>query len=181
MGSSRVKNCKTMDLQPIFNLVLVAPEIPQNTGNLIRLCANVGARLNLVTPLGFQLNDSKLSRAALDYGDVVDVIVYKSIDEYFDGVTMESVYGAVTSGTVSYTSPKYNLGDTIIFGSESSGLPSSVVEKLISENRIYIPMIPANRSINLANAAAIIVYEMWKQLDFTGAVSKSNLRQPYFS
>ena len=170
-----------MDLQPIFNLVLVAPEIPQNTGNLIRLCANVGARLSLVDPLGFQLNDPKLRRAGLDYGDVVDVIVCKSIDEYFKGVNMESVYGAVTSGTVSYTLPKYNLGDTIIFGSESTGLPRSLVEKIIPENRIYIPMIPANRSINLANAAAIIVYEMWRQLDFIGAASRFNLRQSYFS
>ena len=170
-----------MDFQPIFNLVLVAPEIPQNTGNLIRLCANVGASLNLVKPLGFQLNNSKLRRAALDYGDVVDVFVYESVGEYFNRVSMESVYGAVTSGTVSYTSPRYKLGDTVIFGSESLGLSNSLVDKLVPENRIYIPMMPANRSINLSNAVAIIVYEMWKQLGFIGAASRSNLEQSYFS
>jgi tRNA (cytidine/uridine-2'-O-)-methyltransferase len=170
-----------MDFQPIANVVLVAPEIPQNTGNVIRLCANVGARLHLVEPLGFQLENARLRRASLDYSDLTDILVHKSIDEFFQTISIDSVYGATIPGTVLYTSPRYQLGDTIVFGSESVGLPASLVDKLNFENRVHIPMMPANRSLNISNAAAIIVYEMWRQIDFSGASALAHENQSYFS
>ena len=170
-----------MDSQPIANVVLIAPEIPQNTGNLIRLCANVGARLHLVEPLGFQLQNARLRRASLDYTDLTDLRVHNSIDEFFQTITLGSVYGATIPGTVLYTTPRYQLGDTIVFGSESIGLPASVVDKLDIENRVYIPMMPANRSLNISNAAAIIVYEMWRQIGFSGASALAHENQSYFS
>ena len=158
-----------MDFQPIANVVLIAPEIPQNTGNVIRLCANVGARLHLVKPLGVQLENPGLRRASLDYSDLTDILLHNSIDNFLQTVPISTVYGATIPGTVLYTTPRYQLGDTIVFGSESVGLPSSVMDKLNFENRIRIPMMPANRSLNISNAAAIIVYEMWRQIGFHGA------------
>lgn len=170
-----------MDSQPTVNVVLVAPEIPQNTGNLIRLCANVGAHLHLVEPLGFQLTSPKLRRASLDYSDIVETRVHNSIDKYLNAVCIDSVYGAVISGSVPYTRPTYKAGDTIIFGSESVGLSNDVVEKLKIRNRVHIPMMPANRSLNLSNAAAIIVYEMWRQIGFDRTSNDANQTQSYFS
>ena len=170
-----------MNFQPIANVVLIAPEIPQNTGNLIRLCANVGAHLHLVEPLGFQLDNAGLRRASLDYSDLTDIRVHDSVNEFFQTISIGSVYGATIPGTVLYTTPRYQLGDTIIFGSESVGLPSSVVDKLNFENRVHIPMMPANRSLNISNAAAIIVYEMWRQIGFSGASVSPHEGQYYFS
>lgn len=170
-----------MDFKPILNVVLVAPEIPHNTGNIIRLCANVGARLHLVEPLGFQLNNPRLRRAALDYQDLTEIITHTSIDGFLDSVDIATVYSAVTDGQVSYTEPEYHFGDTIIFGSESVGLADDVVSRLPKENRLRIPMKPANRSLNLSNAAAIIVYEMWRQMGFSGSSDVAELEQPYFS
>ena len=170
-----------MDFQPIANIVLIAPEIPQNTGNVIRLCANVGARLHLVEPLGFRLENPGLRRASLDYSDLTDILVHNSIDELFQTISIHSVYGATIPGTVVYTSPRYQLGDTIVFGSESVGLPDSLVDKLNLENRVQIPMMPANRSLNISNAAAIIVYEMWRQIGFSGASALARENQSYFS
>ncbi len=170
-----------MNLQPIANVVLIAPEIPQNTGNLIRLCANVGARLHLVEPLGFQLENAGLRRASLDYSDLTDIRVHDSVNEFFQTLSAGSVYGATIPGTVLYTTPRYQLGDTIVFGSESVGLPDSVVDKLKFENRVHIPMMPANRSLNISNAAAIIVYEMWRQFGFSGASGSPDEDQYYFS
>ena len=170
-----------MDSQPIANVVLIAPEIPQNTGNLIRLCANVGARLHLVEPLGFELQNARLRRASLDYTDLTDLRVHNSVDEFFETITLGSVYGATIPGTVLYTTPRYQIGDTIVFGSESVGLPDSVVDKLDIGNRVHIPMMPANRSLNISNAASIIVYEMWRQVGFSGASGITQKIQPYFS
>ena len=170
-----------MDFQPIANVVLIAPEIPQNTGNVIRLCANVGARLHLVEPLGFRLENPGLRRASLDYSDLTDIFVHNSIDEFFQTISIGSVYGATIPGTVLYTSPRYQLGDTIVFGSESVGLPASLVDKLNLENRVQIPMMPANRSLNISNAVAIIVYEMWRQIGFSGASAFPQENQSSFS
>ena len=170
-----------MDFQPIANVVLIAPEIPQNTGNVIRLCANVGARLHLVEPLGFRLENPGLRRASLDYSDLTDILVHNSIDEFFQTISIDSVYGATLPGTVLYNTPRYQVGDTIVFGSESIGLPGSVVDKLNFENRVRIPMMPANRSLNISNAAAIIVYEMWRQIGFHGASAFPYGNQSYFS
>ena len=158
-----------MDFSPIANVVLFAPEIPQNAGNVIRLCANVGARLHLVEPLGFQLGNPGLRRASLDYSDLADIVLHNSIEEIFHTTVLGSIYGATILGTVPYTTPRYKLGDTIVFGSESVGLPDGVVNKINPENRVHIPMMPSNRSLNISNAAAIIVYEMWRQIGFHGA------------
>ena len=157
-----------MDLQPTANVVLIAPEIPQNTGNIIRLCANVGARLHLVEPIGFKLGNPGLRRASLDYGDLTDIVIHNSVDEFFQTISIDNVYGATIPGTVPYTVPRYQREDTIIFGSESVGLPRSVVDRLNLEHRVHIPMMPANRSLNISNAVAVILYEAWKQMGFSG-------------
>jgi len=166
---------------PVMNVVLVTPEIPHNTGNLIRLCANAGARLHLVEPLGFQLDNPRLSRAALDYSDISDVTVHESLEAYLETVSIDTVYAATTKATTLYTAPKYRPGDTIILGPESVGLSHEVVDKIKPENCIQIPMMPANRSLNLSNAAAVIVYEAWRQLEFQGAVTITGRTETYFS
>lgn len=153
----------------IANIVLVAPEIPHNTGNIIRLCANVGARLHLVKPIGFSLDNSNLQRAALDYTDLTNMIVHDSTEDFLDSASIDRVFAAVTNSSVRYTIPQYQLGDTIIFGSESVGLSHQVTSKIPDINRIQIPMMPSNRSINLSNAVAVVAYEMWRQIGFLGA------------
>ena len=170
-----------MDLQPTANVVLIAPEIPQNTGNIIRLCANVGARLHLVEPIGFKLRNPGLRRASLDYSDLTDIVIHNSVDEFFQTISIDNVYGATIPGTVPYTAPRYQREDTIIFGSESVGLPRSVVDRLNLEHRVHIPMMPANRSLNISNAVAVIVYEMWRQTAFQGASAFPNGNRSYFS
>ena len=154
-----------------MNIVLIAPEIPQNADNIIRLCANVGASLHLVEPLGFVLDNSRLRRASLDYSDLTNIILHKTVDECLRDVSIDRVYGAMIPGNVTYTTPKYQLGDTIIFGSESEGLPKTVIDKLKPENRIHVPMMPSNRSLNISNAVAIIAFEVWRQIGFLGAAS----------
>ena len=164
-----------------FNVVLISPEIPQNTGNIIRLCANVGAYLHLVKPLGFKLDDPRLKRASLDYSDIANVVVHESSDQLFSSLLINRVFAATTNSIVPYTQPNYELGDTIILGRESLGLSDDIVENVLPENRVHIPMQPANRSLNLSNAAAIIVYEMWRQLHFDGALSPIDNNKSYFS
>ena len=164
-----------------INIVLVAPEIPQNTGNIIRLCSNVGASLHLVEPLGFTLDSPGLRRAALDYEDLVDVHQHKSIDKLFESQPIDRIFAATSGAKTQYNSAQYELGDTIVFGSESSGLPNHLIQKFNTANRLRIPMMPGNRSLNLSNAAAIIVYEMWRQLNFIGAEFSHDLSKPYFS
>jgi len=166
---------------PTFNVVLISPEIPQNTGNIIRLCANVGAYLHLVKPLGFKLDDPRLKRASLDYSDIANVVVHESSDQLFSSHLINRVFAATTNSIVPYTQPNYELGDTIILGRESLGLSDDIVENVLPENRVHIPMQPANRSLNLSNSAAIIVYEMWRQLHFDGASSAIDNNKSYFS
>ena len=166
---------------PTFNVVLISPEIPQNTGNIIRLCANVGAYLHLVKPLGFNLDDPRLRRASLDYSDIANVVVHESSAQLFGSRMINRVFAATTNSIVPYTQPSYQLGDTIILGRESLGLSDDIVENVLPENRVHIPMQPANRSLNLSNATAIIVYEMWRQLQFHGAPSSIDNKKTYFS
>lgn len=170
-----------MDFRPIANIVLVTPEIPQNTGNVIRLCANVGAQLHLVKPLGFELENRGLRRASLDYSDLTNISVHNSVDELFEGVSMDRVYGATIPGDVLYTTPRYEQGDTIVFGPESVGLPDMFVNRLNNMNRIQIPMVSGNRSLNISNAAAIIVYEVWRQIGFIGASDTVGENQLHFT
>jgi len=158
--------------KPTINVVLITPEIPQNTGNIIRLCANIGARLHLVEPLGFRLDDKGLRRASLDYLDLTDVVCHPSIESFWKSVDNRRIYGAIPNGQVLYNSPRYRFGDTILFGPESSGLPSQIVDKLQTNNRVRIPMRPSNRSLNISNAVAIIAFEMWRQMNFNGALDQ---------
>jgi len=172
---------KMTDLPWNFNVVLISPEIPQNTGNIIRLCANVGARLHLVKPIGFQLRDPRLSRASLDYGDITDIITHDSVEDFFKSRVTDNIYAATTAGDATYTYPTYKRGDTILFGSESVGLQNHIVAQVKPENRLRIPMMPSNRSINLSNAVAIILYEMWRQIDFHLSSVNLDDRNAYFS
>lgn len=155
-----------MGRQPLAKIVLITPEIPQNTGNIIRLCANVGAELHLVEPLGFKLTESYLRRAALDYSDMTDVVVHDSTASFFNAINIARTYAAVSDGTSLYTEQNYQPGDVMIFGPESTGLPQDVINRIDPGKLIKVPMVPGNRSLNLSNAAAIIAYEMWRQLDF---------------
>ena len=163
-----------MSHYPILEIVLVEPEIPQNTGNIIRLCANIGARLHLVKPLGFRLEDPGLRRAALDYRDLAHVVIHESSNRFFDPTKIERVFIATTHSNILYTTPKYQQGDTIVFGRESEGLPPELTARVSASNRISIPMNEGNRSLNLSNAVAIIAYEMWRQLDFQKEPSNSS-------
>ena len=156
--------------------MLCNPEIPQNTGNIIRLCANVGARLHLVQPLGFKLDDAKLRRAALDYQDLTNVVLHDSIDSILTGDKRATVYATTVDSPVVYTDPIFQTGDTVIFGSESIGLSDHVLSRLPPENQLTIPMMPANRSINLSNAVAIVAYEAWRQISFSGASLRRSVR-----
>ena len=164
-----------------FNVVLVTPEIPQNTGNIIRLCANAGARLHLIEPLGFDLTQKSLRRASLDYRHLANVTVHKSIDHVLEATDLSRVFACEVGGTKNYDEIEYQDGDTIVFGSEGQGLSDDVTSKMLPSNRIEIPMMPANRSINLSNAVASVLYEMWRQQSFAGSDLPTPDSEPYFS
>jgi tRNA (cytidine/uridine-2'-O-)-methyltransferase len=164
-----------------FNVVLVAPEIPQNTGNIIRLCANTGARLHLVEPLGFSLDEKQLRRASLDYGHLANVVVHKSFESLLDEVDSSRMFAATAGGSTSYAQVEYQEDDTVVFGSESRGLSKEILSELLPKNYIKIPMMPANRSINLSNAVALVVYEMWRQQSFVGSEPPAPESSEYFS
>jgi len=144
--------------------LLYNPLIPHNTGNIIRLCANIGARLHLIKPLGFSLENKDLKRAALDYSDLSIVQMYSSLDEYVKTHDINRIFATMPSAHNLYSEIKYKIGDTLLFGPEDTGLPKEV-EKLIP-NPIKIPMQPNNRSLNLSNAVAVVSYEAWRQLKF---------------
>jgi len=163
------------------NVVLVAPEIPQNTGNIIRLCANTGSRLHLVEPMGFSLTEKSLRRASLDYSDLAELVVHKSFEALLESIDATQMFVTTTGGTISYDKVDFQDGDTVVFGSESKGLPDEIISALPPSNRIRIPMMPANRSINLSNAVALVVYEMWRQNSFSGEEQPTPTSQEYFS
>jgi len=150
----------------MFNIVLVEPEIPPNTGNIIRLCANNGSRLHLVKPLGFDLSDKKLRRAGLDYHEFTNLSIYESLDEFFEQIRPDRFFACSTKGSQLFSDQKYQPGDTFIFGPETRGLPEPFLKSLPSDRIIKIPMLEGSRSLNLSNAAAIIVYEAWRQNGF---------------
>jgi tRNA (cytidine/uridine-2'-O-)-methyltransferase len=162
-------------------VVLVAPEIPQNTGNIIRLCANTGSRLHLVEPMGFSLTEKSLRRASLDYSDLAELVVHKSFEALLESIDATQMFVTTTGGTISYDKVDFQDGDTVVFGSESKGLPDEIISALPPSNRIRIPMMPANRSINLSNAVALVVYEMWRQNSFSGEEQPTPTSQEYFS
>lgn len=153
----------------MFDVILYHPEIPPNTGNIMRLCANAGTRLHLIEPLGFELEDRRLRRAGLDYRELVRVWVHSSLDAYQGSKPEGRLYACSTRGSVPYTRPAFRPGDGFLFGPETRGLPRSVLEDLPERDRLFIPMLPNNRSLNLSNAVAIILYEAWRQSGFSGA------------
>ena len=150
----------------MFNLILYQPEIPPNTGNIIRLCANVGAGLHLVGPLGFDLDDAKLRRAGLDYREFTAVAVYDSLPECLDALGQPRVLAVSTRGTTGYSEHSYRRGDALLFGPETRVLPEEIIRALPAAQVLRIPMQPRNRSLNLSNAAAVVLYEAWRQFGF---------------
>ncbi|NUS36669.1 MAG: tRNA (cytidine(34)-2'-O)-methyltransferase [Pseudarthrobacter sp.] len=153
----------------MFRILFHAPEIPGNTGNAIRLAAITGAELHLVEPLGFDFSDAKLRRAGLDYHDLAVVTVHKTIDDAWNHLKPERVYAFTSDGTTSYTDVAYQPGDVLMFGRESVGLPDELKADAHVTATVRLPMLPALRSLNLANAASIAVYEAWRQQGFAGA------------
>lgn len=153
----------------MFRILFHAPEIPGNTGNAIRLAAITGAELHLVEPLGFDFSDAKLRRAGLDYHDLAVVTVHKSIEDAWRELQPERVYAFTSDGTASYADIAYQPGDVLMFGQESVGLPEYLKSDPHVTATVRLPMLPSLRSLNLANAASIAVYEAWRQQGFSGA------------
>ncbi|MGM9472105.1 tRNA (cytidine(34)-2'-O)-methyltransferase [Pseudarthrobacter sp. YS3] len=153
----------------MFRILFHAPEIPGNTGNAIRLAAITGAELHLVEPLGFDFSDAKLRRAGLDYHDLAVVTVHQSIEDAWRELQPERVYAFTSDGTTSYADIAYRPGDVLLFGQESVGLPEELKTDPHVTATVRLPMLPSLRSLNLANAASIAVYEAWRQQGFAGA------------
>lgn len=153
----------------MLHVVLFQPEIPPNTGNIIRLCANTGMQLHLIKPLGFVLDDKRLRRAGLDYHEWARVQLHESFEAFLESAQPQRCYAVSTKGAVGYHRVTYGEGDAVVFGPETRGLPESVRQHLRVNACIRIPMVEDSRSLNLSNATAVIVYEAWRQLDFAGA------------
>ncbi len=152
----------------MFHIVLFEPEIPANTGNIIRLCANAGMQLHLIKPLGFDLDDKKLRRAGLDYHEWVSVQLHESLSDFFVKVQPARVFALTTKGKTIYSDVVFEAGDTFLFGPETRGLPAEVLQD-IGERCLCLPMQPESRSLNLSNTVAIVLYEAWRQIGFVGA------------
>ena len=150
----------------MLDIVLYQPEIPPNTGNIIRLCANTGFHLHLIRPFGFVMDDKKLRRAGLDYHELANVQVHPSLEACLQSINPKNVYACSTKGRRSYADVAYQEGDVLLFGPETRGLPQNILETMGQEHIIRSPMLPDSRSLNLSNAVAIIVYEAWRQLGF---------------
>ncbi len=153
----------------MFNVVLVHPEIPPNTGNIIRLCANTGTRLHLVEPLGFSLDHSKLRRAGLDYHEFARLIVHRSWPEFIGNEKPKRLFALSSKAGVGLSAAQFMPGDYLVFGNETAGLPDQIRHEFTRDFCLRIPMQPANRSLNLSNAVAIVVYEAWRQNGYAGA------------
>lgn len=152
----------------MFHVILFEPEIPPNTGNAIRLCANTGCQLHLIEPLGFELDDKRLRRAGLDYHEFSEVKVHANLDACLQAVNPERVFAFTTKGSQVFQDVRFQAGDAFLFGPESRGLPEAVRALFPAEQRVRLPMLPGNRSLNLANSVSIAVYEAWRQCDFAG-------------
>ncbi len=178
-----LEDCKIRSVRPPFSIcrhchvylvlmlkvVLVEPEIPPNTGNIIRLCANSGCSLHLIEPLGFSLSDKQLRRAGLDYHEWVNVEVYRSFQSYGEQHGMQRCFLFSKFHSILHTAASYRPGDALVFGSETAGLRDDIRKLVRRDHHLTLPMIPDSRSLNLSNAAAVAVYEAWRQIGFTGA------------
>lgn len=153
----------------MFHVVLVHPEIPPNTGNVIRLCANTGAQLHLVEPLGFPMDHAKMRRAGLDYHEFASVKVHRDFDAFLATVRPQRMFALTTRARLRPSDQALREGDCFVFGAESTGLPAALLETFPPERRLRLPMRPGNRSLNLSNAVAVVVYEAWRQNGFEGA------------
>ena len=152
----------------MFSVILYEPEIPPNTGNIIRLCANTGTDLHLIEPLGFDLDEKRLRRAGLDYREFVSVQTHTSLDACMASLGMPRVFALSTRNSLRYDQATFREGDALLFGPETRGLPREGLDALPTEQRLRLPMREGNRSLNLSNSAAVVVYEAWRQLGFEG-------------
>ena len=152
----------------MFHIILFEPEIPPNAGNVIRLCANTGATLHLVRPLGFRLDDARVKRAGLDYHEMARVHTHERLEDCLGMLDGMRVFAVETSGSRRHDEVRYRAGDAFLFGRETSGLPGEVLAAWPQERLIRLPMIPGNRSLNLSNSVAVVVFEAWRQLGFAG-------------
>lgn len=151
----------------MFHVALYQPEIPPNTGNIIRLCANTGSQLHLIHPLGFQLSDRELKRAGLDYHEYAKVKEYPDYLTFSQQVVEQRIFAFTTKGSRFYTEVNFQPGDVFLFGRETRGLPPEILEQFPNDSRLRIPMLPHSRSLNLANSVSVIIYEAWRQQNFT--------------
>ncbi len=152
----------------MLHIVLYQPEIPPNTGNIIRLCANTGFQLHLINPLGFDLDEKKVRRAGLDYHDMACVQRHDSLQQCLDLLAPGRVFALTTKGSSCYSKVGFERGDVLVFGPETRGLPAEVLDQLPAEQKLRLPMKSNSRSLNLSNTVAVMVYEAWRQLDFDG-------------
>lgn len=152
----------------MLHIVLFQPEIPPNTGNIIRLCANTGFQLHLIKPLGFDLEDKKLRRAGLDYKEWADMQLHDSLEAFMNSAEPKKLYACSTKGQKNHTEAQFKKGDALLFGPETRGLPSDILASLAQDQILRLPMRAESRSLNLSNSVAIFIYEAWRQLDFAG-------------
>jgi tRNA (cytidine/uridine-2'-O-)-methyltransferase len=152
----------------VFHVVLYEPEIPPNTGNIIRLCANTGSSLHLIQPLGFELDDKRLRRAGLDYHEWAELREHASLSAFLDSVQPPRLFACTTRARRNYAEAAFEAGDALLFGPETRGLPQALLDSLPEQQQLRIPMRPEVRSLNLSNAVALILYEAWRQQGFTG-------------
>ena len=150
----------------MLNIVLYEPEIPPNTGNIMRLCANTGCTLHLVKPLGFKLDNKQLRRAGLDYREFADVREWENLGTLLDGFDHDRVFAITTKGSINHTEVEFKAGDILMFGPETRGLSDGVLGLMASNRKLRIPMLRTSRSLNLSNAVSVVVYEAWRQLGF---------------
>lgn len=162
----------------LFHIILFEPEIPPNTGNIIRLCANTGAALHLVQPLGFKLDDKHLRRAGLDYHEWAKISVHKSLEDLLAEVQPKRLWACSTRGQKRYDKVRFGPGDGLLFGPETRGLPQGILNTLPPKQVLRIPMLPHSRSLNLSNAVAVVLYEAWRQQGFHGNAQNSEKRLP---
>ncbi len=152
----------------MFSIILYEPEIPPNTGNIIRLCANTGTSLHLIAPLGFELDEPRLKRAGLDYREFADVAVHENLETCVRALGEPRIFALSTRGKIAYAAATFHADDAFLFGPETRGLPQSRLDSLPAEQTLRLPMRPHNRSLNLSNAAAVVIYEAWRQTGFAG-------------
>ena len=155
----------------MFHLILYQPEIPPNTGNIIRLCANTGTSLHLIEPLGFELDDTRLRRAGLDYREFAEVHTHPDLPACLAALCEPRLFALSTRGSSAYSAARFAEGDAFLFGPETRGLPQAILDALPNDRTLRLPMRAESRSLNLSNAAAVMIYEAWRQLAFAGADS----------